>query len=1046
MAIENEQILNAFITEANEGLEDIESQLLAIEAGGPDIDKELVNTVFRAIHSIKGTAGYLGLTTIGALSHEMENVLNMLRNRELPPSGPLVESLLSGADLLRGMVNDIEHAAAVDLTAQLEALHAAVSGQPAPAPEPELDGEIDIERRSGEIVFMMVPRRSLVTRQRQGQSIFVVCVDLMEHIHAAGRTPLDLIKAVLRQGELLDSYISTAGIGTLSDELPSEIEFRMLVSAAADDAALIEALDLPAACVERIATAEETSWGAAATPTPATAPAPAAPQPVAAKTPSPAPVVTAPPAVEPPSAPAGNGENANTGAARRPDRTLRVNVSVLDRLMRLAGELVLGRNQLLQSLRSNETTRLVHVSTRLDQITTELQDSIMQTRLQPVSTVFDRFPRVVRDLSHKLGKNCQLRMEGTDVELDKAILEAIADPLTHLVRNSLDHGIESAERRAAAGKPATGTLLLGAYHVSGKVAIRVRDDGAGIDPKKLRAKAIEKKIITPEEAQALSDREAVRLVFHPGFSTAEVVTDTSGRGVGMDVVRSNVEKLGGVVDIDTELGVGTTFTIKLPLTLAIIPSLVVGTSGQRFAVPQVHIAELVRVRTGERNRRIEQMKGCEVLRLRGRLLPLVRLSEVLGLREEKAHDPNAAANILVVEAGAIRYGVFVDTLHDSEEIVVKPLGRHLRGCRCLAGATILGDGRVALILDATGLANLANVEAAESDASDTPAEQVTTHNSEALPCVLIRNHEREHFAAPMSLVARIERVRTSQIDTVGGRPVLQYRGSTLPLLRLEGLINAAAPETQRDYAYVIVFAVDGREVGLVAPELFDIREISTQFDRRAFIEPGVLGTIVVEQKTTRVLDLPVLARRAFPETAQASGSGKSAAPVRRSTSPAADSTSNGDGPTPAPLQSSLASMPAEASGAPRVLLAEDSDFFRAQLTSFLEEAGYEVDGHADGALAWAAVEAGGVYDLIVTDVEMPNLDGLSLTRKLRAHGPTGNLPIIAVTSLAAEEDMQRGIEAGVSEYHVKLDPERLLSAVRRLLSNRTPNGACPTAS
>jgi len=473
------------------------------------------------------------------------------------------------------------------------------------------------------------------------------------------------------------------------------------------------------------------------------------------------------------------------------------------------------------------------------------------------------------------------------------------------------------------------------------------------------------------------------------------VTEVSGRGVGMDVVKTNIERLGGTVTIDTQLGAGTTIHVKLPLTLAIMPSLVVRCDGRRYAIPQAAIRELVRLSPADAAKRIERVRRAEVFRLRGALLPLVRLGAVLDLEGAAANAPRPV-NIIVVEAGNLRYGLIVDSLCDSEEIVVKPLGRHMQGSACLAGATILGDGQVALILDIAGIAAHGHLAAAAE--ASAAASAATGSADETHSLLLFSNHPDEHFGIPMELVARLERVRAERIDSVGGQQVLQYRGGTLPLLTLDQHIRCK-PCGELDKVYIVVFTTGGREIGLLVPKLIDIRRVPFHVDAATFREPGVSGSFVYDQMTVRLLDLHELTRAAHPDWHEA---------------PAA--------------------LPQTADGAPRILVAEDSDFFRKQLAGFLESEGYEVEGYEDGAKALAALQRpDSRFDLVVTDIEMPVMNGLEFARRIRNDARLAELPIIAVTSLAGEDDMRRGREVGITEYHVKLDRERLTESVARLL-------------
>ncbi len=923
MSHEDNQIIADFVIESREHLADIENQLLKIESDGENLDTALVNEVFRAVHSVKGASGFLGFSVLGRLAHELEGVLNLIRNNQLVPTSSHTDIMLRAADTLRGMVEDIENSNNADIAAhesELQSIVAEAPGPPATTPP------------------------------------------------AAPSSP---------------SAASETLAEAQSTEQPAEADAPDPAESASGD--------------ETSAAAGQESE------VPADEPPPTEPAQEAQPQQQPA-----------PSRPA----ESSTGSLNAPttvETNIRVSVSILDRLMNLAGELVLARNQLLQTIHSSTHNNLDSVAARVDQITSELQETIMQTRMQTVGTVFNKFPRVVRDLSHQLGKKCKLVLEGEEVELDKSIIEAIGDPLTHLIRNAVDHGLEEAEAREQTSKPEQGTIWLRAFHQAGKVNVSISDDGRGIDAARLKEKAISRGLITPEQAREMSDREALRLIFRPGFSMAEKVTGVSGRGVGMDVVKTNIEKLGGTVDIATELGAGTTIDVKLPLTLAIIPSLVVRTGSRRFAIPQTNIGELVRIKPGDVLHKIERINEAEVFRLRGSLLPLVRLNRALDLADTEISDDESAAiagpaadeskttamHIIVVEAGHLRYGLVVDGLHDSEEIVVKPLGRHMQQSPCLAGATILGDGEVALILDVAGIAAHSRLRLPEEDEVDEEHETAGGVRKETQMALLFRNHPQEQFAIPMELIARIERIRTVQIDSVGGQEVLQYRGGSLPLLALEQYVQAQ-PHQRGERVHVVVFNMARREIGLIVPQLVDIRSLELDIDTTTFREAGVSGSLVVDDKTTRLLDLYELTSLAHPEWFQAT------------------------------------QIEAQEERTPRILLAEDSDFFRQQLVGFLETAGYEVVPCEDGQIAWDALAAEpSGFDLMVTDLEMPNMTGLELASRIKTTPATAHLPVIAVTSLATDEDVRRGAEAGIDEYHVKLDREQLMLSVERILRSRS---------
>jgi two-component system chemotaxis sensor kinase CheA len=541
------------------------------------------------------------------------------------------------------------------------------------------------------------------------------------------------------------------------------------------------------------------------------------------------------------------------------DTSVRVDVAQLDRVMNLVGELVLARNQILQYGATTKDAAFASVSQRLNLLTTELQASVMKTRMQPIGSVWNRFPRVVRDLSNVCKKTVQLELEGSSTELDRSIIEAIKDPLVHAVRNAIDHGIESAERRRLAGKPATGRLRLSAYHEGGQVNIEVSDDGGGIDPEKVRARAVQRRLVSNERALSLNERELLQLIFLPGFSTAESVTHLSGRGVGMDVVKTNIEKIGGTVDVSSRLGSGTTLKIKIPLTLAIIPALIVTSGGERFAIPQVNLIELVRLE-GADQRGIELLHGTPLYRLRGNLLPLVLLNDALELPRAAHGEP---LNIVVLHADDRQFGLVVDGINDTEEIVVKPLGKELKGLAVFAGATIMGDGHVALILDVLGIAQRAGVLAPARELENAPQPVPAALPEARETLLLFRVASSARMAIPLAMVARLEEILPSQVERAGGREVVQYRGAVLPLVFLEREFGATPRVARAEPLLVIVYSERGKSVGLVVDEIVDFVDEVVRIEDQGR-GGGLLGAAVIQGRVTDLLDVRAVIRRHVP--------------------------------------------------------------------------------------------------------------------------------------------------------------------------------------
>jgi len=714
-----DDIVKEFLVESTEGLDALDRNLVALEQSPRD--QALLASIFRCIHTIKGTSGFLGFGRLESVTHVGESLLSDLRDGKKVLTPEITTALLQLVDAVRRILADVEATGA--------------------------DGDNDFP----ELI-------DVLTRLQKGEQVAV---------------------------------------------------------------------------------------------TPAVAVPVAVPAPVAAPVAEAAPVPAAEPA-------AVTGDVKERRADAVADSSIRVDVTHLDRLMNLVGELVLARNQILQHTASAEDSSFQATSQRLNLITTELQEGVMKTRMQPIGTVWAKFPRVVRDLAAACAKQARIEMEGKETELDKTIIEAIKDPLTHIVRNSVDHGLELPAVRVAAGKPAEGRLLLRAFHEGGQVNIEISDDGAGINPEKLKTKALQRGLITAEQAGRMSDREVLNLIFLPGFSTAEKVTNVSGRGVGMDVVRTNIEKIGGTVDIQSTVGAGTTLKIRIPLTLAIIPALVVTSAGDRYAIPQVNLLELVRLDGDDVQQAVETVHGAPVYRLRGQLLPLVQLSSVLGLVSADwaaAARQQEAVNIVVLQAEDRRFGLVVDQINDTEEIVVKPLGKLLKGLGVYAGATIMGDGRVALILDVPGLAQYANLAAAGSRQATDTAAAAAAQEGERQTLLLFGLSGDRNMAIPLPMISRLEEFPASAVERTGRQQVVQYRNRILPLVRLsEVLEGAEAAAVEKETLQVVVYADQGQPIGLVVDNIVDIVEENLTLHRR---QGGglVAGSAVIQKKVTDLLDV-----------------------------------------------------------------------------------------------------------------------------------------------------------------------------------------------
>jgi two-component system chemotaxis sensor kinase CheA len=745
-----DDIVREFLAESNENLDTLDRELVLLEKDPKN--SNILGSVFRSIHTIKGTCGFLGFTKLEKVAHSGENLLSNMRDGKLTLNTEIASGLMFMVDAVRRMLTAIE-----------------ATGQ---------DGEADYR---------------------------------------------DLIESLTR--------LQQPSTGGTPEPLPLPGKPSVKASVASE-----KKISTPAPVEEAPPKKSEMAEAARAS-------SPAAPATDRTKAPE-----------------AGPG-------------TIRVDVSLLDRLMNLVGELVLARNQVLQFTSSLENATLTATSQRLNLITTELQEGVMKTRMQPIGNIWSKFPRTVRDVAMNCGKQVRIEMLGQETELDKTIIEAIKDPLTHLVRNSVDHGIERPEVRVAAGKGAEGCLTLRAYHEGGQVNIEIIDDGAGLDHERIRRKAVEKGLLSPEKAALLSERDAVNLILMAGFSTAEKVTNVSGRGVGMDVVKTNIEKIGGTVDVQSEPGRGTTVKMKIPLTLAIVPGLVVVSSDKRFVIPQVSLIELVRIDGDSARTGIEMIHGVPVYRLRGRLLPLAYLDRELRLeRKEKSADADSAVNMVVLQADGRQFGLIVDEIKDTEEIVVKPLGRRLKSIKTFAGATIMGDGKVALILDVLGLAQRAKVISEVHDRAATEPEVDNREKTTDKQTFLVfAGPDDARMALPLGILARLEEFPASQVERSGTQCVIQYRGQILPLIRLHVVLQErrqrrrhaapAAPSADAGLIQVLVCNHEGQTVGLVVEQILDIVEDRVEVKSPA-TRPGVLNAAVIENRVTELLDLSAILQRA----------------------------------------------------------------------------------------------------------------------------------------------------------------------------------------
>lgn len=901
----SEIVVNEFVEEAREHLANTERDLLVMEKCCDSDAPGALNRVFRAIHSIKGASGTFGFPAVNELSHAMESVLLLIRDGKMTSDADKVNALLEGVDRLRFMIEDIHASHEVDCQSELRRLKALVQdvgtrsahhsmnaaaaereSEASPKGSAEMPSEISspiaLEAKDplgrSDLVFS-VDRSQIASVLSTQQTLCVVRLPF-DRESERGRSRHEAVLTKMRTyGQCLDTRAGTKQ-EPHPENTPSSLASSFLFATILEPdliAAALETSDEQIQVLSRT-TLEELLREQ---------PEPPDLKRAASIPPSPAPSV-----------------KAETGAGPIPE-TIRVNVELLDSLINLAGELVLGRNQLRQMLESSadENPRLRTVIQSVNLVTSEMQERILRMRMQPLHNLLNRLRRLVRDLACKLSKEVDLVIEAGEVELDKSILEGLTDPLTHLIRNCVDHGIEPPAERIAKGKPSAGEIRLRAFHQAGQVNITVSDDGRGMATDQVLEKAIAKGILSTEDARRMTHEEKVNLVFLPGFSTARTVTDVSGRGVGMDVVKHNIDRFGGHIEIESVEGSGVTFRLTIPLTLAIIPSLIVGAANQRFAIPQVNVRELVCIQAEDRSRRIEKVGEALVLRLRDRLLPLVRLAETVGLvptfshpgtgeeqadrrvslvdRRQRSIAPEGSHGdrrrnllerrqgqqsdlyVVVLRAGGNVFGLIVDELFDIEEIVVKPLSSHIKDCQCFAGATIMGDGRVAMILDAGGIASLARLRFAEVNAEQVrrQAEVQWRHKgarAERQSILVFRNTLHEQFALPLSSISRLERIVPSMLERIGTHEFIAYGGKPLPLMRLENYLSVRPLPESLDELYVIIPKKAGSPVGILVCRIVDTIESEILVEKAADRRCGFLGSAVVEGQITMFLDMDEL--------------------------------------------------------------------------------------------------------------------------------------------------------------------------------------------
>lgn len=1004
--MQNEEFVQEFIEEASGHVEHVEALLLKKEETRSNPDS--INEIFRAVHSIKGTAGFFALKNIVRLAHAMENVFGEVRNGNITLDDTAADAMLAANDQLKDMVADVSGSDAVDISDSIRAMENLLGKNGAPAdkkqageqpdekkqpdekahPEEKTPAEANQpEKSTGEIT--KESREILEDARRHGHRLYDIRLQLFADLQHYEGGPLQLFKKIESSGILVDTETDFGSVCSPDDVLEvadgkKDVGLHILATSILEEDLYREALGLPETlihCIPYPSELAEEEASADVSRHNAGLSRPAADTAKKKSTP---------------------GDEKHFKA----EDSVRVHVSVLNDLLNMASEMVLARNQLLRTLedRKKGIPGLESILQNIDRLTSGMQGKIMQTRMQPVSNVFNKFPRIIRDLSKTLGKEIELQLEGNEVEMDKSVIEALTDPLTHLVRNSADHGLEAPDVREKLGKRRTGTIQLKAFHKGGYVNIEVIDDGAGMDAQQIAAKAEEKGLLTHEEILQMNERELLGLIFRPGFSTNEKVTDISGRGVGMDVVKTNIEKLGGSVELSTVVGKGTTVRLVLPLTLAIIQSLTVESCGQKFALPQVNLKEIVRLKKDDENARIETLHDSEVFRLRDKLLPVKHLEDILKLKglaqpnaeEAGPQEESDVTRILILQAGVKNFGLVVDRVYSSEETLVKSVPVYLKNCQCYSGVTIMGDGKTAMILDTEGLIRLSGLTFDEGD-KERQEETTAVVPQEKQNLLMFKCTGNETFGIDLSMILRVEKIAFADIEHIGEKEFIKFRGGSLRVIHPEQYLAVNRAEPSSEYGYVLVPKGMEHPIGLIVERIIDNLSLTLRLNSRDYTDPGLFGTCIIDDRLVLLVNLYGLFEAADPENYA----------IKR---------------------------PPEADAGP-VVLAEDTPFFRRMAQTYLEQVGFSVLEAENGEEALQLVSRNKTA-AVVSGIEMPVMDGPELAQKVRNDSDVKDLPLIA---LCADHNAQRIYELSGGSFDdvvARTDRNALIASVCAAIHKR----------
>ena len=1046
--MESNALKNEFLVESFENLSTISEDLNAYAKDSTN--KEILNKIYRTVHTMKGSASFLGYKVLQELTHSAENLLDALRDDVLLFSNAILDGLIDSFDICHTILKSIEindSEEGIDINQSKSKLDAILNGD-VPNQDPNEVTNLDSEFESNFKDSIEQPKENL-SLESESQNFDEELLNLIEEHRETysysnarplakdkdsfgppSNAALESLQELIESGRVDSSALDEIALNSSKDgEIESTTNSVDTNTFNADNnlinSAAMESLkELTSSGALDSNILEQLEGGATNQSTDTTPKQSENSMNIVDALDSDGPSITT-------TSTDGQFLESTKSIA---DSVVRVNVAVLDKIMNLVGELVLNRNQVVRysnaNLGNNEINRL---SQQLNTITSELQSEVMSTRMQPIGSILSKFERLVRDFARTCNKKISLKLSGQETELDKTLIEAIKDPLVHIIRNAADHGLESVEERQNLGKNPQGMIHIKAYNESGQVTIEIIDDGRGLNSEKIKNKAREKKLISEERLEKMSDQQVYNLIFSPGFSTAEKITNISGRGVGMDVVKTNIENIGGTISINSDLGKGTTFKMRIPLTLAIVPALIIRNNNQSFAIPQLNLVELVRLEGPEDLKLIEKISDSEFLRLRGNLTPLFRLESVLELQtmatKSKAlrsvvksnqfeatemkgitnnSDNDNSLNILILNAENNFFGIIVEEILDTEEIVVKPLNA-FKDSSIFGGATIMGDGSVALILDALGFLNrfsiLKDVQS-ENQQSYLNSPDEIQNIGEMQENLLFTLADDRVYAIPLSLVSRLEEFSVNQIERTGNRPIIRYLDAPMPLINVEKTLGLDCTSVLEKYTSenvnafpCIVANIQGRNYGLIVKEIRDISIDNVEIDDTAVDREGILGTIFIQNKTVSLVDMYTIIEAQGFES------------VKR--------------PTEVQIQQNQKDRK-------RILLVDDSAMYRKMETDALSDHGYSVDTGINGEDGLNLL-AKNEYDLLITDIEMPVLDGYEFAKRVRENEKFSQMPIVALSTRASVRDKEKGKNAGFDYHLEKFRKDEVLELVANIL-------------